>query len=359
MSTTSPSLQYMPQLDGLRAVAVFAVVYSHFTVGAFHVGYFGRIGVLLFFVLSGYLITSILLRYRDSFSIAKVLGSFYVRRALRLLPVYFLFLGLLLILGQMHWTALPWYLVYLQNVGYGFAGLNPGISGHLWSLAVEEQFYFIWPVVVLLSPKSYLPRILISAIVLAVVYRATVLWAMWPVENVPILWARAQFQLFGCMDSLALGSLLAVRPDIPTKIWLRAAMVALVLLVLIMWWASALRSIYLDLATALVCVYVVHLAEQGRLSRFLAAKPIVHIGKISYGVYVYHKLFQLWFPAQESATALEAAFHVLFVFALTIVVASISWSLMEAPALRLKRYFPYRPESSSILPKKHATETPT
>ena len=147
------SLKYVPALDGLRAVAVVAVLTAH-AAGAVFPG--GKTGVILFFVLSGYLISSILMR--DLSQSGRIhLGRFYLNRALRLFPAMLIALAGYVVLA-LAWPAVgkasltlptaPWAAVYLSNwydIAAGAGRSVTGVLGHFWSLAVEEQFYLIWP----------------------------------------------------------------------------------------------------------------------------------------------------------------------------------------------------------------------
>lgn len=165
-------LTYMPELDGLRAIAVGAVLFAHFIPVKYHVSLpFGSAGVQLFFVLSGFLITSILLRSKDV-SLRKALKNFYARRFLRIFPLYYLLLALCALTGWMSWQEdLPWHVFYLSNVYISQLGHWPSVGGHLWSLSVEEQYYLVWPLVVLLTSKPTLVRITLVAMATSVALR--------------------------------------------------------------------------------------------------------------------------------------------------------------------------------------------
>jgi peptidoglycan/LPS O-acetylase OafA/YrhL len=148
----------MAQLDGLRAVAVGAVMLQHFWLGA-GLFDFGAMGVRLFFVLSGFLITGILLKSRELLDSGEqrpsfALGRFYIRRFLRIFPLYYAVLlaaWLLRLWGTR--GEMGWHLAYLTNVDLFLRGRWWGDISHFWSLAVEEQFYLVWPLVILLAPR--------------------------------------------------------------------------------------------------------------------------------------------------------------------------------------------------------------
>ena len=160
----SPTTGYMPQLDSLRTIAVFGVMLHHFWPEAeIRAGLtFGFLGVQLFFVLSGFLITGILLRgrevaHRTQQSARKSFGLFYARRFLRIFPLFYATLAVA------WWVGLPevrdsvfWHLAYASNIYFVHIGDWHGSISHLWSLAVEEQFYLVWPFIILLTPRRFL-----------------------------------------------------------------------------------------------------------------------------------------------------------------------------------------------------------
>jgi peptidoglycan/LPS O-acetylase OafA/YrhL len=158
------SLEHIPQLDLLRAIAVTLVIISHWLPGSHVLNRYtpnGMLGVVIFFVLSGYLITRILLSLRVKsrqglLLKGKAVRNFYVRRALRIVPLYFAVLGIVTALDvgsfRENWA---WHWTYLSNIYFYF---HPGdISGyHIWTLSVEEQFYLVWPLIILFMPRRYL-----------------------------------------------------------------------------------------------------------------------------------------------------------------------------------------------------------
>jgi peptidoglycan/LPS O-acetylase OafA/YrhL len=179
LTATRP--EYLPQLDGLRAFAVFAVMLHHFLplnrVLPEDFVTLGSLGVRLFFVLSGFLITGILLRCRQRASDGETkpsqqLRRFYVRRFLRIFPVYYVTLGIVALLN------LPtvresffWHVAYLSNFLFSFLGRFEGPLSHFWSLAVEEQFYLLWPWLIVFAPRRFLHGIILMTVISAPVFR--------------------------------------------------------------------------------------------------------------------------------------------------------------------------------------------
>src|SRR5262245_37043382 len=166
-------LAYMKQLDALRGVAIVAVLIEHFLPeDHFLRGLpWGGMGVQLFFVLSGYLITLILLDGRAAVTAGQdqwhILRNFYARRFLRIFPIYYLVLGVTALLGVVVVRQLfSWVFTYMSNVYFVFNGPREMVF-HLWSLAVEEQFYLIWPWLILLLPRAALLPVILTAIIAA------------------------------------------------------------------------------------------------------------------------------------------------------------------------------------------------
>jgi len=143
-------IRYCPEIDGLRALAAICVLIGHLY--SLEFGLAGS-GVRLFFCISGYLITHILLSAHASGGTGQILRAFFVRRVLRIFPPYYLALGIALALNayDIRDTAL-WHLTFTTNIMLALRGeWEPIITGHLWSLAVEEQFYLLWPAALLLG----------------------------------------------------------------------------------------------------------------------------------------------------------------------------------------------------------------
>jgi peptidoglycan/LPS O-acetylase OafA/YrhL len=175
-STRAPSvsrpMSHVNSLDGIRGIAVALVMLFHF--GALPAGW---VGVQIFFVLSGYLITQILLREKEKQQFGDFLGRFYWRRSLRIFPLYFTFLALALVaytgFGEPKSFATDW--PYLATYTTNFGRLRSTDIGpifvHLWSLAVEEQFYLFWPLLVYFLPMHIFKRALIAIIALTPLLR--------------------------------------------------------------------------------------------------------------------------------------------------------------------------------------------
>ncbi len=347
---------HVPELDGIRGIAIVLVLLFH---GAKRLFDFGWMGVDLFFVLSGFLITLGLLKTSGR---PHYFRNFYVKRALRIWPLYYLLLAyVFLLLPALGLAARPsmseclGYGLYLQNF------LHPLTAawelGPTWSLAIEEHFYLVWPLVVF-----FLPRPALKAFALAIVVAALALRVGLTAAEVP-----AWFGYFATpcrVDALAAGALLSLavtgaererlavgRWSAPVAITAGTAAIALAL-----WLGSdtlngsrptphpVVRAVLFSLV-CLASAGFVGLATthpQSRLSAQLRARWLRYCGKISYGIYIYHMvLFQLvlrtlaHFGADPDAPLVKFVRHTSGL-ALTFAVASISWYALERPILGLK-----------------------
>ncbi len=202
------------QLDPLRALAAFLVILQHYLPG-FEIGHmpFGWIGVDLFFVISGYLITAILLKQKEAhIDRLRIIKGFVIKRALRLFPAYY---ALILFFVVMRATTGLWswdpgqgiyYFTYTSNFLFFQEGFLSGHLNHLWSLAVEEQFYLVWPWFVLFVPRPWLSRLILLGLVFALVCKST-----WEWEHIRML-PTSHF------DTLGGGALLAIHGTSASRI---------------------------------------------------------------------------------------------------------------------------------------------
>lgn len=364
--TASPP--FFPALDGLRAVATAAVLISHFFPDrsaiqlAFH---WGRFGVMLFFALSGFLITGLLLRGRDAVAAGgltrgAVFRSFMARRALRIAPIYYL----VVMVGS--WVGygpiadfLPWHLTYTGNIALTYFDKPLAQATHLWSLCVEEQFYLLWPMVVLMAPARRLTGIAAALVVFSFGY-----------EVVGALRGRTfeetHLVLQGCMDALGLGALLAIRSPrdgggrgSAERLSFWAALLGAPLF----FFAQGFRyqvgipatdmlpyRIPGDLGIALMSVALVYLATTtgpSAIRRVLELAPVRYVGRISYGIYLYH-LFLIPIgraaARQYGVPELGRGVRMFLIYGVvSVLLATVSWYLIESPINRQKRRFPFPP----------------
>jgi peptidoglycan/LPS O-acetylase OafA/YrhL len=338
----------MPQLDGLRALAVTAVVLQHYNVLEGGAAY----GVHLFFVLSGFLITGILLKARSAVEANRgtwkqALGQFYIRRALRIFPLYYLVvLVAVAVNAEYSREYSAWLLTYTINIKMAAQGWYIGNFAHFWSLAVEEQFYLAWPCLILLVPRRWLASTAVVMTAIGPLYRLwlAIAWLYLGSDASPL---HTYIATPTALDSLGIGSLVAIlsgdkrRMD---RVALRVAIAATLVVVAAAvvtrsWWTMT------DTATAIVFGWVVHRAASGFAGlpgKILAAPQLVFIGRISYGIYVFHPLV----PTVVAVTAAAIGFAlpagtggVVLSVALTLLVATVSWFAIERPINNLKQRF--------------------
>ena len=216
--------RYLAQLDGIRFLAIIPVLMFHLPLPGFSLGWSG---VQLFFVLSGFLISGILLDSRED---PHYFRNFYARRALRIFPIYYLGLGVLVVGGLATGQAVsdaPWYLFYLQNHLLGQTNFSPDfplLFNHTWSLAIEEQFYFLWPLAVRLLPRRALTATAFALLAVGAISRMAFLAGTGST-------AMTFTSLPTEVDALAAGALLAIlqRSGLPATAMQRVAAGCLVI----------------------------------------------------------------------------------------------------------------------------------
>jgi len=281
------TVKRIPSLDGLRAISISMVISAHSAYGGLVPLFFrpyGKIGVRVFFVISGYLITAILLKEYDRTSTIG-LRNFYLRRAYRIFPAALCFM---LIIFAVYWRTLRWYemtaaLLYVVNYLP-----RPWVIVHLWSLSVEEQFYVLWPSVL---KKWYRNRV---AILVGVAAFAPIFTAA--LYRFKLIQAVGTDTLPGVADGLAVGCLTAIFATRWPKIS-RPVFAVLVLAVIAIPQypaSSALRTLFalfvlntaLNFAIAGVLIHVVQ-----NPYRILNIAPVVWLGQISYSLYLWQQPF--------------------------------------------------------------------
>lgn len=352
--TDNDSLCRLPSLDGIRATAAIMVMVFHFVghhgepPGIVQASIVGQTGVDLFFVLSGFLITRILLASKQS---AHYFRSFYARRILRIFPLYFGFLVIyFFLLPSLLGESIPpvatqlWSWFYLENVPQTFVSLRSSGPGHFWSLAVEEHFYLIWPLLVyVLSRRSFGIAILIT-LFLPVIIRAVFVHFGLPVF----------YFTFTRMDALGYGAglafLLTSRSFNSGGIirLFRVMLIVLPILLVsafVLWsgrrldWLQVVKlSLVPAFYFALIGFCLIDPAGNS-LTRIFSAAWLRWLGGISYGLYVFHPIcFNL---VERVVAPYGIVVDAVLSFGLTIGVAYISFRFFESPVLKLKRRFNY------------------
>lgn len=356
------TMNYMKQLDSLRAIAVLLVLYAHFfedMIGPFPFGDkvigVGGYGVDLFFVLSGFLITGILLISKDeidngSKTVASSAKTFYIRRILRIFPIYYLILLIAFILAihPVRETIL-WHTFYLSNFYIAQQGRWVETIGHLWSLSVEEQFYLIWPWIILFTPRKRLLMVLIALTAVGPLYRLACL-----MNHVPYMTSRVM--TLGCMDFFGIGALLAyIKKHNNTRytasefskhcLLIGGVLFPLAILLGLLGIKNPV-GIFAKTCEGMFFCWLIYKASEkfdGVIGMILETKILIYIGKISYGIYLYHNFIPHIIPAKFLNYYTHYVVHplgvrILYVI-LTIAIASLSWYLVEKPMNTLKKRF--------------------
>jgi len=338
---------YRPQLDSLRAFAVTAVLLAHFWA---HDTELSVLGVRLFFVLSGYLLTSILLRERDDarhtgVPLKRVLGDFYARRILRIWPAYYAALIIATVLGAGSIAAtFAWHALFASNILFFLEQRwYPMVTAHLWTLSVEEQFYLVLPLLLLFPPRKMLAPILIGCVVAALIYRVVVGLAVSPPLDFYVVLPIAQ------LDALAGGALLSLAQRLLGSLnwrlllaWSFPTAIILQILPFPEGFDFAVTA-PVWLLPMLAIVAGADAGIGGAAGKFLDSRPIVALGRISYGVYLYHVFVAAGFDKVADlvgfARLVDGPLRFLLLFVLTIAVATASWLVLERPALSLRQRF--------------------
>lgn len=358
--STTPRLGYNPALDGVRAFAVLAVMVSHtFTP---HTGG-GKVGVLIFFVLSGFLITTLLLRERDARGSVS-LRNFYMRRALRLFPALVLATVAYAIYAVIHFgpgdplhtlQAIPSALFYFTN-WWAIAGGSTGYVTHYWSLSVEEQFYILWPLLLLAAYRwrgtravmwvaaagavlSYAEKCLVyggPVRQLGTDFAADSLLAGCALAAAAVLyrdrvasWGRLLFfpAIVGMVAAYMLGDSTGAAGHEASELFAR------------LWWPIAV------LGSCAVIAALHGRTAPGWSVAVLGWRPIAYLGRISYGMYLWHILVLTWLDSHRLP---GRAVLLLALVVGTVLVAALSYELVERRFLRMKgRFEPDRRPSAT------------
>jgi peptidoglycan/LPS O-acetylase OafA/YrhL len=344
---------FYPQLDALRAIAVVLVIVSHWFAPDFVLNRYsanGILGVTLFFVLSGFLITGILLQSRENID-SRILpprnafGVFYARRALRIFPVYYVLLLVAMIfnVGLIR-NSLGWHFFYASNFYFWIKEAFGGPLSHLWSLSVEEQFYIVWPLLIFFMPKRFLVTLFFIGILIAIVFR------YWIITDQSDF---GRLLMPGSLDSFCIGGLLAYGRQkgaevyksylASRKLWVIVAFVLLIVVHLPLMKklpANISLNMYLlfiSLAFGVIIDTVANIVTLHGVREVLNNKGVLYIGKISYGIYLYHNFIPQIYGLPEFA----GSFYIekIVRFSLLLGLATVSWYVLEKPMLRLKDRF--------------------
>jgi peptidoglycan/LPS O-acetylase OafA/YrhL len=351
--------QYQPYLDGMRGVAILGVLADHFHVPLPPILHVGPVGVRFFFILTGYFITLSLFKVREAAAVnpgerSVFLNRFYLGRILRVGPPFYLALliGSLLGIHEIY-DNLFWLATFQTNNYIVHLGFWPTAISHFWSLAVQEQFYILWPVVVLTMPRKYFFPLMLACMVFALGFRMTCIMSG---ATEVTRWVT----LCGCLDSFAAGALIAYGKErrllekiqyLPRAVLLAIPFVAISCYFFARYATElAHDNIYLALAETLDAVFLswVLVASlngiKNRYASFLGWSPLIYLGRISYGVYVYHVFIIILVSPYLIANGMDVISRTLVLLAVTFLVSSISWHWMEKPIIAWKNSLGQPPE---------------
>ncbi|GAB3570899.1 acyltransferase [Spirosoma luteolum] len=376
--TARPVLNHLRQLDGIRFLAVGLVLFDHWMAGRVEMP-FGALGVTIFFVLSGFLITRILLSSKDKLSqlpgggLGKYLKVFYIRRTLRIFPVYYLTLFVLYAINEPPVRrTFGWLALYATNLYMAYYTTWMGTVDHLWSLAVEEQVYLFFPLLLFFVPRRWVPLTAWLMIGGAIAMRYYLYSHRYP-------WFIGYVTMPACLDSFGLGTLMAFwwlyqrdrfvavfRHSI--WIWVSIALLIAVSVSTKMLPAipdvtglpghhNVMSDVWERLASSLIGFFLIGRAVigfEGPMKWVLENPVSQYMGRISYGLYLYHNFIYNVYHTQPTHFTLRAwrritdvlpvlnssyGFQVLFFLALTVALATLSWYLIEKPINNLKDRF--------------------
>jgi peptidoglycan/LPS O-acetylase OafA/YrhL len=348
----------IPQLDAVRGVAILVVMMHNVSLKypVFHSQQLfsnGWMGVDLFFVLSGFLITGILVDSKRSEGYFK---NFYVRRCLRIWPLYYSLLFFMFVLVRflsrsefqaVVQTSSPWWAfpLFLQNFLLPISTNAAGPLGVTWSLAIEEQFYLVWPLVVRSCSLTQLRRVAIAEICISPALRYYL-----SLHHVDLY-----TNVFCRLDGLMAGALLAllVRSDnfVPSK-YLRMAWISMVVAAPLAFLTSEVDARWIVYSFTAIgsaaFVYISLFSAQKHLQAVMTNRFLVYTGSISYGLYLLHKIpFGM---VQALHLDSQPFLPLPIIFVASYALAAVSWNLLEKPFLNLKRFFGSKPTFTDNFP---------
>ncbi|AQG80138.1 acyltransferase family protein [Spirosoma montaniterrae] len=377
-----PALNHLLQLDGIRFVAVGLVLFDHWMAERGLELPLGALGVTIFFVLSGFLITRILLSSKDKLShqpnggLGKYLKTFYIRRTLRIFPIYYITLFVLYVVNEPPVRrTIGWLALYATNIYMAYYTTWMGTVDHLWSLAVEEQVYLFFPLLLFFVPRRWVPLTALLMILGAVAMRYVLYRARMP-------WFIGYVTMPACLDSFGLGAIMAYwwlyqrerfgrvfRHSV--WIWVFIALFALVIYLTKILPAipdstglpghhNIMSDVWERLVASLIGFFLIGRAVVGFTNpamKWLLENPVSqYMGRISYGLYLFHNFvfnvyhtppthitLRIWRRASDLLPFLNSSYFFQFSYflTLTILLATVSWYLIEKPINNLKDRYAY------------------
>ena len=339
------------QLDGLRFLAVFFIFIAHWVQGHVSAPIIKEIpfvhGVIFFFVLSGFLITKSLLVNANK-NKRTVIKTFYARRFLRIFPVFYILIIILFIINfEQTRQLIVWLITYTINIYQSIHNADIQHLNHLWSLAVEEQFYIFWPFLILFVKQKHIIKLIVAIIIFSILVKA---YLFFFVGN----WRATAYFTLSNLYALGLGGLLAsftlFKPKIiqlisNNKIIL-LALSSYVLIVIFKinsnypWYKEIFDEFLFSIISLLIINKTSNSGFKGFFSRFLENKFVIYLGKISYGLYLFHLLVPPLIEYLDLKVNSKPLLLIIY-FTTTFILAHFSWIFIEKPINRLKNKFKY------------------
>ncbi|HWB60078.1 MAG TPA: acyltransferase [Chthoniobacteraceae bacterium] len=358
-------------VDVLRAFAVGIVMIHHFYSEKFFLAGFG---VTLFFVLSSFFATNSLLRFKDKLEAGQMrrgecLRTFYFRRWMRIWPLYYFVLAVTLVAGTDFARASFWWnAAFLSNVRLAATGEWPGRFSHLWSLSSLEQFYLLWPALVLWFPRKRLLPLALGTIALGLAYDLGC-----EIFNLsPLYWFVVPISSFNALGAGALLSLCAAK--VPGD----AAMAR------IRWWTGKVCApvfvallackffgcvppgftLYAGLIASLAFIHFIERvmtvpARSGPARMIFENRFLAHVGRMSYSIFLLHEFTELLIPKFPAVQAvLHSDYRIVLLMPCTILLAHLSWKFIESPVLALRGKFQALPGYFAATPTSNTVFSP-
>ena len=339
---------YYPSIDGLRGVAILTVIFYHSSVGSRWNNWTdGTIGVLIFFVISGFLITTLLLK--EKVREGKVsLKKFYIRRVLRIFPVAYLYIFTLIILH--HWfnfklsvVNIVTSLLYLKN----FPTDSSWLTGHFWTLSVEEQFYLFMPILLVTNVNRYIKFLVVVFLLVPVIdyigfnnlgitYTNKALHSCIFIF-LALLDKGTLYILFGSLLSILVFKKIIVPKRFKNRYYLSLVLFLAAFLVHFVYLVPGIPYVTAIMFTLLIgSALLLNLYENNFLTSVLGSPVLVKIGKLSYSLYIWQQLFTL---NQPWSGKFKYSDSVWLNLAALFIVAFCSYNFFELKFLKLKKHF--------------------
>jgi peptidoglycan/LPS O-acetylase OafA/YrhL len=341
---------HIKSLDGIRGIAVLLVMLYHFKTPGFSLGF---IGVPIFFCLSGFLITNTLLKEKEN-TLKDFLKKFFYNRSLRIFPLFYLYL----IVNHIYISSVNgsdkgygWFILYLQNYYIGAGGSLPGILGHTWSLAIEEQFYWFWPFILFFIKDKKLLNVFIPLVFISLISRYVIFYMFGAKYMI-------NATLLSCADMMVMGAIFAqIKNDkncltIAWTVFIIGLGVTLISVLTMpmsaFWdsrnWASQRWWLYTALGflfSAMILITYKHevSGKDTLVIRTLKNPLLIYTGKVSYGLYMWHTLcyILLLTLSQKFGVFRHNSNLIIPSLIVSYIVATISFYFFELKFLKLKR----------------------